>query len=165
MAIDQQVYLRAATAHIDVHVVAVAVFLAFQVVVIDDLGFFLSVDDFDFDTCLFLDHLDDVHSVHGIAHGRSGAGTVMLHAVDFHQLAVSLHQPAHPVGLFRGDFAFAEYIETQSERHTQEQHLRQFVYPVLIAGGNTLDKQADGVRTDVDSRVILYSHNFYSLFK
>ena len=65
----QQIDLRAASAHVDIHVVAPTVAHVGEVVVVDDARLLLSVDDFHTDARLPGDASDDGRTVAGVAHG------------------------------------------------------------------------------------------------
>ena len=138
-----EVDFRTATAHVHIEPVGLAVFHVFQVVVVDDFGLFLSVDDFDAYACLLFYFADDVGAVLGVAHGRCGAGAVGLDAVDLHELAVGFHQAHHVVGALFRDAACGKHVEAEAQRDAQQQDFGQMGRCFLFV--RVLDEQTYGV--------------------
>ena len=119
-------------------------------VVVNDPGFFLPVDNLYLDARAFLYLGNNLLAVGSIAHGRCGASAVIVHLVDFHQKAVSLHQAEHLAFFLRTDLAGGEHTETQAQRHAQHAKLGKLVCRLFV---NLLYQEPDGVRPDVDGRV------------
>ena len=166
LAAGKEVDFGAAPSHVHIHVVAMAVAHVLDMVVVNDPGFFLPVDNLYLDARAFLYLGNNLLAVGSIAHGRCGASAVIVHLVDFHQKAVSLHQAEHLVDFhqkavslhqaehlaffLRTDLAGGEHIETQAQRHAQHAKLGKLVCRLFV---NLLYQEPDGVRPDVDGRV------------
>ena len=94
--------LGRAAAHINVGKVAFVGVGLFHQVVVEQLCFFLSLDDFEFDACLFLYFLEYFLAVLGVSHGRSGTGAEGFHIVEFHKLLEAFHHVKHHLFAFLG---------------------------------------------------------------
>ena len=92
-------------------------------ILVNHTGLLLSADDLDGDAGLLLDLLHHLFAILGIPHRGGRASPIGLHPVDLHQLPIGLEQAHHLLHLFLREFARFKHIETQAERHTQEQQL------------------------------------------
>ena len=118
LPLRQQVDFRAATSHVDIHVVTLLVFHVLHVIVVDNLGLLLSVDDIDVHICFLFDLLDDFQAILSVAHRRCRTGTAMFHIIDFHQITERLHQTNHVLFFLFRNFSDVEHVESQPERDT-----------------------------------------------
>ena len=95
LAIVDKRDLGRASAHVDVGEVAHVAVCLFQQVVIEQMGFLLSLDDVENDACFLLYLSQYLFAILGITHGRSGASPIAHHAVELHELLKALEHVEH----------------------------------------------------------------------
>ena len=168
LTVGQHVDFCTATAHVDIHVVAFAVLHLFYVVVVYHLRFFLTTDDFNIDAGFFGYSFGKFLAIFCVAYGGCGASPIVLHIVDFHQLAECFHQPQHFLGFLLRNHAVVENVETQTHRDTQQHFLSENRSAFCLV--NVLDQKSyrigtyvDGGKTGTD-RFIFHCSLSYSSF-
>ena len=97
----------------------------------------------------------DTLSVARVPHCRRGAGTIVSHLIYLHQLPESLHQPSQFLRLLLRQFAKGEHIESESQRHTQQESLLKTSAHKVLVLILFLYKQSHGVGPYVYRRITL----------
>ena len=70
---------------------------------------------------MLLDASHHLLAILGIAHGRGGTGTEMLHVIQIHEFVESLHHVHHHALAFFGYLAKGEDILTQTQWNANKQ--------------------------------------------
>ena len=121
-------------------------------VAVDHPRLLLTIDYLYPDACLLIHGTDNRLSVLGIPHSRCSTCPVVIHSIDLHKLLVAFHQTDHILLLFRRDPAIGEHIESEAQRHPEQQSLAEQRSCIAF---KLLYKQSYRIGAYVDSGVCL----------
>lgn len=146
LPIQVEVQLGTSTTHIDVQKLPLVECLNHHIV--DQFGFFLSVNDVNLNAGQFLDAGCYLMTIGRFAHGRRCAGHEIFHFVKLHQQFVNLHQFVGSNLALRRNFAKVEHIVSETQRKTDVFNLFKTSHVVDVQNRRNLKPGRVGANVD-----------------
>lgn len=142
--------------HVYIDIVPRLAFDALHDVVAEESCLLAACDDAQVDARVGMQVAQDALAVVGVAHGRGGAGAIVVHGVELHYLLERFQHVLHHAGAFLRHLAEREHVRAEAQGYTHVHDTGDEDF--LVADSpEALDEQTRSVGADVYCR---QSHGF-----